>query len=161
MNLLQISASLLVGIIGSLLATFLFPALQNAVQSGIVRLFGWVPFRRKSSLTGPWRSEWHVESEKYPPIVVDESATVRQVGTRFYAKFRSKLLDCHLVGTIDSGRYVTGTWYDDLEGGYHGAFQFIVDPTSGKSLSGKWIGYSTTGRVKEGDWTWEQHEFPS
>jgi hypothetical protein len=56
-------------------------------------------------------------------------------------------------GVIDGGRYLTGTWSDRKQGGYHGAFQLIIDPKT-RNMSGTWIGYSMSGVVKHGSWIW-------
>lgn len=156
MNSLELILSFVVGLIASVAATFLFPALQNAVAAGIVRVLGWLPFRQRASFAGNWKATWYVESNRYPPQVIDDSVLIRQFGKRIYAKFKAGKLDCYLVGTIDDGRYITGTWYDETQGGYHGAFQFVIDPST-KDFSGRWIGFSTTGVVKGGSWEWERN----
>lgn len=153
MDGLSLIVSLFVGIVGSLLATFLFPALQDACAATIARLIGWLPFRKRGSLSGLWTGKWHVESARYPPVVTDDQVTVRQFGNRFYARFSTGPLDCYLVGRIDAGRYITGTWYDEADGGYHGAFQFVIDPTT-RDFRGRWIGFSTSGEIKTGLWEW-------
>jgi len=155
MNNLGLIASLIFGIVASLLATFLFPALYDAGVAAIVRLFGWLPIKRHGSLSGTWKATWFVESERYPPEVIDDNVAVRQLGNRIYAKFRASALDCYLVGTIDAGRYITGSWYDETQGGYHGAFQFIIDPAT-RNFGGKWIGFSTSGNIKHGRWELER-----
>lgn len=151
----SLAVSLLLGVVGSLLATFIFPSLQDGFATAISRIIGWLPFRKRRSLSGTWKGVWHVESKRYPPAVTDDFAQVRQFGDRFYARFSTGPLDCYLVGTIDAGRYITGTWYDEADGGYHGAFQFIIDPTT-RNFRGKWIGFSTNGEVKHGLLEWER-----
>jgi hypothetical protein len=56
-------------------------------------------------------------------------------------------------GRIADSRYVTGTWGDRNRGGYHGAFQLVIDPMS-RDMRGVWVGFSTDGRVKHGNWNW-------
>ncbi|HEX3128134.1 MAG TPA: hypothetical protein VH394_12460 [Thermoanaerobaculia bacterium] len=147
--------SFVVGVLGSLAAAFLFPSLQIGVTAALIRLLGWLPIRRQASFDGLWKATWHVDSPKYPSQVMDENVRVRQLGNRVYAKFRAEKLACHLMGTIED-RYITGTWYDEVKGGYHGAFQLIADISDRNHLSGLWIGYSTSGIVKSGAWEWER-----
>src|SRR5262245_37564535 len=109
MATLSIIGSLLLGIITSLLTTTFSPVIEQVGGGTLVRIFGWCPLRRKAALAGAWTSTWHVESSRYPPAVTDDNATIRQVGNRIYGKFRALDLDCYLVGTVDSGRYITGT----------------------------------------------------
>jgi hypothetical protein len=153
MDGLSLIVSLCVGIVGSLLATFLFPSLQDACATVITRLIGWLPFRKRGSLSGLWTAHWYVNSKRYPPVVTEDLVVVRHLGNRFYARFSTGTLACYLVGRIDAGRYITGTWYDEADGGYHGAFQFVIDPTT-RDFEGKWIGFSTSGEVKHGRWKW-------
>ncbi len=97
------------------------------------------------------------ESENFPDKLIDREAFVRQIGYRWYAKFHAqgKGFDCHLLGRIEQGRYITGTWYDDTDIGYHGAFQFMIDPSTG-NFRGKWVGWSIKGFIKSGDMIWER-----
>lgn len=137
------------GIVASLFAAAIFPRLQGTAWYLIARWFDWVPFGQRSRIGGTWKVAWHVESERYEPVEIDPAVHIRQLGNRVYAKFRAGKIDCYLRGEIDAGRYVTGTWYDATEGGYHGAFQLIIDPST-REMSGLWIGFSTTGVVKSG-----------
>src|ERR1039458_3477833 len=97
--------------------------------------------------------EGHSSSSPSPSI--GRRIVVRPSGKRIYAKSRAGKFDFYLIGTVDGGRYITGTWFDETQGGYHGAFQFVVDPATG-NFSGLWIGFSKTGIVKHGFWVWER-----
>jgi len=121
----------------------------------MVRLFGWLPIRGRTNLSGTWFSAWQVESERFPAEVTDEQALIRQFGNRVFVKFRNEQMQFIARGIIDGGRYVTGTWSDRFQGGYHGAFQLIIDPKN-RNLSGIWVGYSMTGMVKHGSWVWNR-----
>lgn len=160
LNFVALSVSMFLGVAGSLLASFLFPATRNFVMANLVKAFGWVPWRRKIFLGGKWTARWEVESSRYPPSIEDSNAIVRQLGSRFYAKFKAGELDCYLIGTIDSGRYITGVWHDENQGGYHGAFQFVIDPAS-TNFRGMWIGFSMAGQVKSGSWDWHRNDQPT
>jgi len=114
-----------------------------------------MPLQGRLNLSGPWQATWHVQSSRFPESVSDSSVTVRQFFNRIYVKFQNEDLRFHAKGVIDSNRYVTGTWSDSIQGGYHGAFQLIIDPKS-RNMKGLWIGYSTSGSVKHGEWVWER-----
>lgn len=164
----DIALSFIVGVIASICAAFFFPAIQELVTDSLVRALAWLPaklswlpVRRKYDMSGAWRSEWTVESKRYSPSNVDESAQVRQFGKRFFARVKvgspqkEKEFECFAKGTVD-GSIITGTWYDAIAGGYHGTFQFVIDPAT-HEFNGKWIGYSASGTVKGGDWIWSCH----
>jgi hypothetical protein len=148
-------AAVFIGALGSLVAAFLFPAIYTTISSALVRLLGWLPIVQSASFSGRWRVLWTVESTSFPSEVVDNNVVVKQLGRRMYARFQAANVECHIAGTIDNGRYITGTWRDRTEGGYHGAFQFIVDPAT-KDFSGRWVGFSKTGVIKQGLWKWER-----
>lgn len=153
-----ITITILLGVLASVVAAFVFPVINDLLVAVVARVFGWLPLGRKRSLSGQWKAAWTVESDRYEPRVVDHEVVVRQVGKRIYAKFRDGNMDCYLVGTIESG-IITGKWYNEQVNGYHGAFQFIIDPR-GNRFSGKWIGFSTSRIVKHGDWEWEKKSTP-
>jgi hypothetical protein len=146
----------ILGVIASLLAAALFPALSDAMSQVIVRWLSWLPVRSKVKLSGDWESSWHVQSGRFPEKVTCSSLSVNQFGRRFYARFKVGSVDFYAHGEIDAGRYVTGLWKDKTEGGYHGAFQFVIDPNS-RDMGGLWIGFSTSGVVKQGVWEWHRN----
>lgn len=154
--MITVLVSLSLGVIGSLLAAAFFPGMQSLAASAIVRRIGWLPFGQPALLGGLWTVTWHVQSDRYAPSETDESVQVRQLGKRVYARFRTRGGEWwYVVGTIDGGRYVTGTWYDATQGGYHGAFQLIIDPGS-HDMAGLWIGFSRGGIVKSGAFEWKR-----
>jgi hypothetical protein len=146
----------LLGVVASLLAAVMFPAVAVFGRFLLASAFGWLPIGRKINLNGAWRSTWHVSSPRFPPFVTDSKTRVRQFGSNFFANFEAQGVDMVASGIVDSGRYVTGTWKDRIEGGYHGSFQLIIDPFDKKKMSGTWIGFSSTGVVKNGAWEWEK-----
>ncbi len=152
---LGVLSTILLGVIGSLIASFLYSPLWDRWVALLVRFFGWVPLRRPARFAGIWKSTWEVDSISYPSSMVDDKVEVRQLGRRIYAKMRANHFNFYLVGTVDAGRYITGTWFDETHGGYHGAFQFVVDPATG-NFKGVWIGFSKTGAIKHGNWIWER-----
>lgn len=146
------------GVCASLLAAALFPTISEIGGGLLAKVFGWLPVQGKTNLSKcTWHSTWHVQSARFPSSqVTDKAVKVRQFGNRVFVKFKNESLEFLAKGVIDSGRYLTGTWQDKTEGGYHGAFQLIIDPVS-RDMSGKWIGYSTNGTVKEGLWVWKRN----
>ena len=59
--------------------------------------------------------------------------------------------------TLD-GSVLTGTWSERTSphgyyrgSHYHGTIQLIVDPT-GRTMSGRWLGYNKEFKVNSGDW---------
>ena len=145
------------GVCASLLAAILFPTISELGSALLAKLFGWLPIQGKTDLSNcTWRATFHVQSERLPPQVTDEEVKVRQFGNRIFVKFKTGPLEFQARGVIDGGRYVTGTWQDKTQGGYHGSFQLIIDPIT-RNMAGKWIGYSTLGIVKEGAWEWTRN----
>lgn len=146
------------GVSASLVAAALFPVIADFLGALLAKLFGWLPVQGKTDLSNcTWRSVWHVESQRFSPQVIDEAVRIRQLGNRVFMKFKNGSLDFQARGVIDSGRFVTGTWRDKVEGGYHGAFQLIIDPVT-RNMSGRWVGYSTQGFVKENLWVWTRND---
>jgi hypothetical protein len=146
--------SFFLGVCSSLIAAALFPHITEIASSVLAKLFGWLPVQGKTDLSNcTWQTTFEVESDRFPKKVTDEEVKIRQFGNRVFIKFKTASLDFIARGVIDSGRYVTGTWQDKIQGGYHGAFQLIIDPVT-RDMSGRWIGYSTQGVVKQGLWIW-------
>ena len=106
-----------------------------------------------------WRQTWCVDSSKFQRsnssplnlykimhIVAGEATMVTSTG---------QTISFRIIGAIDSNRYITGKWMDPEAGGYYGAFQLIMDPTR-ESAAGTWVGFSSSGTVKSGSWTWQR-----
>lgn len=143
------------GVVASLVAAAIFPSLSDGLFRVLLRVFSWLPVPRKVNLGGPWESTWYVDSTRFPNKVSCRNVVVKQLRNRFYARLKVDNVDFYAHGEIDSGRYVTGVWKDNTEGGYHGSFQFIIDPST-RDMDGLWIGYSTKGTVKQGRWEWHR-----
>lgn len=143
------------GVVSSIAATAIFPSLSDGMSVLVARLFSWVPTSTRANVRGKWTSTWHVQSGRFPPQVTCSDVKVKQLGRRFYARFKVGNVNFHAYGNIDSGRYVTGFWKDDTQGGYHGSFQLIIDPDS-RDMTGLWIGYSMSGTIKHGAWEWHR-----
>lgn len=145
----------LLGVIASLLAAALFPTFAEMGSALVVRWAGWLPFKGKKNLSGTWSSTWYVDSPRFPPSVTDDDSEIHQLGNRVYMQHNADGIKFWARGTIDNGRYVTGVWFDQTDGGYHGAFQLVIDPKT-RNMSGEWVGFSTNGFVKHGKWEWVQ-----
>jgi hypothetical protein len=157
-HLEQFIKSFFLGVGSSIVAATLFPPLTDIASSLIAKLFGWLPVQGKTNLSNcTWKTKFEVDSARFPKEVIDDEVKVRQFGNRVFISFKTASLDFLARGIIDSGRYVTGTWQDKVQGGYHGAFQLIIDPVS-RNMSGRWIGYSTQGTVKQGQWIWTRNQ---
>jgi hypothetical protein len=143
------------GVVTSLIAASLFPTIAEIGSTILVRAIGWFPLKGKINLSGTWSSTWHVNSTRFPASVTDDSSDIKQLGNRVYMQHRANGIRFRANGKIDGGRYITGVWYDETNGGYHGAFQLVIDPIT-RNMSGEWVGYSTEGIVKHGKWTWVQ-----
>lgn len=140
-------------VIAAAIAAALFPAVTAVGTRLLVHLFGWLPITGKVDLSGKWSSTWRVVSDRFPSDVTDNEASIRQLGNRIFVRFKNENMEFLAIGVIDSGRYVTGTWTDKIKGGYHGAFQMVIDPKT-REMAGLWIGYSASGFVKSGKWEW-------
>jgi len=139
---------LIVGILGSIIASAIAPAIFDKIAVSMALRF----FRTNASFHGDWTCKWTVKSSRYDAEMIDSAATIRQfmnwIKIEFYAHSSIYVAE----GKIESGKYVTGVWRESTTSGYHGAFQMIIDPET-KNLSGMWIGYSTSGIVKNGSIT--------
>jgi hypothetical protein len=145
----------LIGVAASLIASIIIYALKDLSISLLSRVMGWLPFKSEINLKGNWSSTWYVESEKFSKENTDNNSVIRQIGKHVYLEHNTGQIKFNAKGKIEGGRYVTGVWYDQTESGYHGAFQLIIDPLS-KNMDGQWLGYSSTGIVKNGRWVWER-----
>lgn len=105
------------------------------------------------SLSGLWTQNWKVVSSHYP-LENPAEATVTQIGSQFNALSTVEGRPFFIRGEVQRGNVVTGTWYD-REGGatYFGAFQLVIDPVPTR-MRGRWIGFSDSNQVKEGEWEW-------
>jgi hypothetical protein len=149
-----IASGFVFGVLSSLVAAACYPRLAGLGTSVLAKLFGWLPIKGRADLTNcTWTTTFEVESTRFPKEVTDDQVKIRQFGNRVFIKFHAANLEFFAEGVIDGGRYLTGNWRDRIEGGYHGAFQLIIDPVS-RNMAGRWIGYSSGGVVKQGIWVW-------
>ena len=144
-----------IGIAASLTATLLYPTFLENLIAFLVRFLGISFARKKMNLAGSYISTWEVTSKRYEESSTDKYAYIIQLGNRIYMHLDAEGISYIANGIIDEGRYVTGVWHDETVGGYHGAFQLVIDPVT-KNMSGEWIGYSTEGIIKHGKWIWDK-----
>lgn len=117
------------------------------------------------SLSGHWVQDWHVQSSRYKKQN-PSPAEIAQIGDKFYATAVAKPVSTEegrpfiIEGEIE-GRCVTGRWFDSAKGAtYFGAFQLVIDLVPNR-MKGQWIGFSHSGAIKSGEWTWERVEAKS
>lgn len=156
---------LLIGtLLGLFSSLFLAPLLEGKSQGFIVKLLGSTIQQKSLSLAGKWDERWWVEGEKDKRIDEDKNVTVKQFGKHISAKFKSFDGVNYMIGRVEQGSFITGTWHNEYRGGtYHGAFQLYISPP-GKLMVGKWIGFSKTNEIQSGVWEWKRpylDQYPS
>jgi len=149
---MTIAFTILLGVIGSLIAAALFPFLTDKIAMLLAAwpFFASLTFRADNDFSGNWHCKWFVQSNRYDSEMIDPAVKIRQISNRVFIIFYTNNSSYYANGKIDSGKFITGVWYERTSSGYHGAFQLIVDPET-KNLSGQWIGFSTEGIVKNGN----------
>lgn len=112
------------------------------------------------SLEGKWSERWWAEDKENRPIYFEEKeVTIEQFGNEIRAQFNFNNRTYLFEGVIEQMRFITGSWRD-IENGptYSGAFQLIVN-IDGKTLYGKWIGFSaSSNEIKYGMWEWKRED---
>ena len=113
-------------------------------------------FSKKNSLSGEWCERWWVSSDNYPDANEDPNVIIKQTGNRVFTTCRSGGDTYVVEGTLNSQRFLTGTW-GDIEKGttYHGAFQLRISP-KWDTMEGIWIGFDTDSSFKSGKWQWKR-----
>ncbi|MFC8798974.1 helix-turn-helix transcriptional regulator [Promicromonospora sp. NPDC057138] len=119
-----------------------------------------VPVAYGVSLRGIWHSHYTYESTGRGPITRHHHVVIRQEGNRLSAESLRESndspvsLSVTMRGPIGTGTWTEHTAVDGYYQGavYHGALQVIVDPT-GRTMTGKWVGFDTEFRVDAGSWT--------
>lgn len=148
-------------ILGLLLAVFIQPLVENQALDILVKWFGSRTQRRKQSLAGAWHQRWHVDSKSFSSSNEDQNVVVTQLRNRIITKHETDGRTYHTTGTLAQDQYVTGTWYDEVEGSsYYGAFQLRVLPGA-EAMLGRWIGFGTDGAIKTGIWEWKRPHISS
>jgi hypothetical protein len=124
--------------------------IKKAIQSLIN------PRLTHTNLNGKWRGSWHVERPRYPKINEFE-ATITHIGNSIKSTFVSNGQHYPLEGTIHRANLITGIWGSpDAGATYFGPFQLVILP-DGKSLKGRWSGFTSDNDVHSGlfEWTYE------
>jgi hypothetical protein len=105
---------------------------------------------------GNWSQSWEVESSNFLPInpgrlkvfrffnlIAAETSMTSANGTGY---------DVRIVAVLD-GSIITGKWMDPAPNGYYGSCQFHLSNLR-DGARGRWLGFSTNGTIKTGDWHW-------
>lgn len=157
MVLLAIGGAL--GVPASMTASLLLgPGVTILCGFSIVKILGKLRRRICSDalFDASWEQKWRVESDAFPPENRSELQIYRflhllaaeaEQTTADGVPYRFRIL-----AVIDRN-IITGKWMDPLETGYYGAFQMLLSHTHDKAV-GTWIGFSSKGLIKAGDWAW-------
>jgi hypothetical protein len=151
----------LLGVPASMTASLLLgPAMTIMCGFGIVRALAKLRqrLRRDPIFDGSWMQNWHVSSDtfarenpsslriyRFLHLLAAEAAQSTSAGAPY--QFR-------ILAVLDRS-IITGKWMDPQPNGYYGSFQLILSHTR-EDAAGKWVGFSSKGNVKTGDWTWKR-----
>lgn len=125
---------------------------SDAVRPACEQLLSTVKIHQKAGLSGPWAQSWGIVRGRSKRKLASP-ATLTQMGSEVKGRWTAFKRSYELAGRLE-GRLLTGTWRDSAPGhAYFGAFQLVVSPLQDK-MTGKWCGWSRSGRVRAGDWTW-------
>ena len=153
---MDLAIGFLLGVIGSWIVSILVvPLTETYVHKWIVRLLGSYK-QRARNVAGYWTQCWEVESDNFESSN-EALVKIKQFGRRVFTSFYAGSNKYFFSGRIDQGRYVTGKWYGEIKGDYHGSFQLHIAP-NGQSMDGIWLGFDSKSNVKTGHWTWKRYE---
>lgn len=103
------------------------------------------------NLSGKWKQTWSVENSSYFPRTNNSEAEVGVFG----AEFQADRIRYSLTARINDKRIITGFWSGPDQNSYHGSCQLTISPDS-RGITGKWVGFRSTGEVESGDWSWSK-----
>jgi hypothetical protein len=108
---------------------------------------------------GDWSQSWAVESSNFLPdnpgplkifrffnLIAAETSMTSASGTGY---------DVRVVAVLDRN-IITGKWMDPAPLGYYGSCQFQLSNLR-EGAKGRWLGFSTNGTIKTGDWVWTRY----
>jgi transcriptional regulator with XRE-family HTH domain len=125
----------------------------------------WIPLedpKAKGPLTGIWLSRYEYESSSRGGMFADAHyVVIIQHGARLLVRSVPASASRLMMDLTASGQVATGTWTEQTstagyyQGGvYHGAIQFLLDPT-GRRMAGRWVGFGRDFDLNSGPWTLE------
>jgi hypothetical protein len=152
-------AGFVVGIPAPIIAALILgPAMTIMCGFGAIKVLAKLRqrFRRDAVFDREWRQDWQVTSDRFSAqnpstlkiyrflhLLAAEAQQNTLSGSPY--KFR-------IIGIIDRN-IITGKWMDPLPNGYYGTFQLMFSHTRDEA-TGKWMGFSSGGTVKVGEWAW-------
>lgn len=115
------------------------------------------PGPEHTNLNGRWEGVWHSTRPSYPARN-SFTATITHIGDSVRSLFVSNGEHYPLKGTIHRGNLITGIWgKPDAGATYFGPFQLVISP-NGRSLKGRWSGFTTDNTVDSGLFEWTRAE---
>lgn len=100
--------------------------------------------------------KWHVESSHFDQANPSELKIYRFLhliaGEATQSTATGAPYSFRILAVLDRN-LISGKWMDPLINGYYGTFQLMLSHTR-DSAKGMWVGFSSTGVVKGGEWTW-------
>lgn len=137
--------------VGNLVAAL--GAASTLISSAVEALIR--PGAEYTNLNGKWRGVWQCNRASYPPRN-EFSATITHIGNSVRCTFESNGEIYPLRGKIDRGNLITGIWGSpDAGATYFGPFQLVIAP-NGKTLKGRWSGFTRDNLVESGVFEWER-----
>jgi hypothetical protein len=112
---------------------------------------------RVRRIEGCWDSTYSCLSEDGRVIRRDDAIRLKQWGIYVTGKNEGRTDDSYEIkGRLHHQAILTGTWKSVRpEDNYYGTLQLLVSP-DGKEMSGKWLGNSKTGVIRNGEWVWHK-----
>jgi len=126
---------------------------SNRIGTAITQLIQ--PGPEHTNLNGRWRGVWHCNRSTYPPVN-EFTAAITHIGDTVRSTFVSNGETYPLRGTIHRGNFITGIWGSpDAGAAYFGPFQLVIQP-NGKTLNGRWSGFTRDNDVDSGIFRWDR-----
>lgn len=111
------------------------------------------PGTEHTNLNGEWHGVWHCERPSYPPSN-EFTAIITHIGDSIRSQFVSNGEHYPVEGIIHRGNLITGIWGKPNAGAaYFGPFQLVIAP-NGKTLKGRWSGFTRDNDVDSGIFEW-------
>jgi len=124
----------------------LWSAIAHSVWEGRVR-----------RIDGFWDSTYSYVSKDGTVVQRNDAIRLKQRGTYVTGKNEGSADHSYeMKGRFNHQAILTGTWKSVRpEVTYHGTFQLVVS-ADGKEMSGKWLGNSNSGIIRNGEWAWHK-----
>jgi hypothetical protein len=128
---------------------------SNRIRAAIAELIR--PGIEHTNLNGRWHGVWHCNRPSYPPEN-EFTAAITHIGDTVRSTFVSNGETYPLRGKIHRGNLITGIWGSpDAGATYFGPFQLVIAP-NGKTLKGRWSGFTRDNEVDSGIFEWKRED---